>query len=199
MIGTAHILKKRAASPEVGAALVDLINAQEDKTHHVLGDNLSTAIISPGNMDGGMSTIREKSLGCICKAGTSSITEIVPYGGIPEKTGLIIMDGPGFDIDSIAGEVGSGANIMIFTTGRGNPIGCPILPVIKVASNTPLYKAMEDDMDINAGEILEGLSLNALGDKIIDLTKQVILGEKTKAEVNQLDSSIGLLCTTTSF
>jgi altronate dehydratase large subunit len=199
MIGTAHILKKRGVTPEIGQQIEDLINAQEEKTKRVLGDQLSTAIISPGNMDGGMSTIREKSLGCICKAGSSMISEIVPYGGIPKNKGLIIMDGPGYDIESITGEAASGANIMIFTTGRGNPVGFPILPVIKVASNTRLYEAMKDDMDVNAGGLLEGVSLDDLGNKIIDLTKRIINGEKTKAEVNQLDSCIALLSATTSF
>jgi altronate dehydratase large subunit len=199
MIGTAHILKKRTVTPELGDQVEALINAQEEKSQRVLGDQLSKAIISPGNMDGGMSTIREKSLGCICKAGNSLISEIVPYGGIPKGKGLVIMDGPGYDIDSVAGEAASGANIMIFTTGRGNPIGFPILPVIKVSSNTRLYEAMTDDMDINAGEILEGVSLNEMGDKIIEFTKRVVRGEKTKAEINQQDRCIGLLCTTTSF
>jgi altronate dehydratase large subunit len=199
LIGTAHILKNRCYSPEIGQQVEDLINAQEETSKRVLGDQLSKAIVSPGNMDGGITTIREKSLGCICKAGTSVINEIVPYGGIPKNKGLVIMDGPGYDIESITGEAASGANIMIFTTGRGNPLGFPILPVIKVASNTRLYEAMLDDMDINAGELLEGLSLDEMGNKIIDLTKRIINGEKTKAELNQFDTCIGLFCETASF
>jgi altronate dehydratase large subunit len=199
LIGTAHILKNRCTSAEIGQQVENLINAQEETTKRMLGDQLSKAIVSPGNMDGGITTIREKSLGCICKAGASVISEIVPYGGIPKNKGLVIMDGPGYDIESITGEAASGANIMIFTTGRGNPLGFPILPVIKVASNTRLYESMPDDMDINAGELLEGLSLDELGSKIIDLTKRIINGEKTKAELNQFDTCIGLFCETASF
>jgi altronate dehydratase large subunit len=199
MIGTAHILKKRAVNPELGEAVAEMVNAQERKTQEVLGNQLAGAIISPGNMDGGMSTIREKSLGCICKAGTSPISEIVPYGGIPNGKGLVVMDGPGYDFDSIAGEAASGANIIIFSTGRGNPLGFPIVPIIKVASNTKLYDAMPDDMDINAGRLLEGATLRQIGDEMIELTKEVIKGKRSKAEINQHDSCLGLLCTATSF
>ncbi|MCL2391232.1 MAG: UxaA family hydrolase [Oscillospiraceae bacterium] len=199
MIGTAHILKKRAATPELGEAVAEIVNAQERKTQEVLGEKLAGAIISPGNMDGGMSTIREKSLGCICKAGTSPISELVSYGAIPKGKGLIVMDGPGYDVDSIAGEAASGANLIIFSTGRGNPLGFPIVPIIKIASNTKLYDAMPDDMDVNAGRMLEGVTLQQMGDEIIELTKQVIQGKQSKAEINNHDSCLGLLCTTTAF
>jgi len=199
MIGTAHILKRRCVSAELGQQIESMINAQEAKTKRILGEQLANALISPGNMDGGMSTIREKSLGCICKAGSSLINEIVSFGGIPKGKGLVVMDGPGYDIESVAGEAASGANIIIFTTGRGTPFGFPILPVVKVASNTGLFNAMPDDMDFNAGKMLEGLSLDEVGDGIIDFTKRVIRGEKTKAELNQYDSNVGLLCVNTSF
>ncbi|MDR1272533.1 MAG: UxaA family hydrolase, partial [Clostridiales Family XIII bacterium] len=139
MIGTQHILKKRCATPEMGDYLAGVIDQQEADAASILGEGTSKAIISPGNMDGGMSSIREKSLGCICKAGTSTINEVVAYGAEPTRKGLVVMEGPGYDIDSIAGEAASGCNIMIFTTGRGNPVGFPIMPVIKVASNSDLY------------------------------------------------------------
>ena len=199
MIGTAHILKKRGITPEIGQQVEDLINAQEEKNKRILGDQISVATISPGNMEGGMSTIREKSLGCICKGGSSLITEVVPYGAIPNNKGLIIMDGPGFDLESLTGLAASGSNIMIFTTGRGSPAGFPVVPVIKVATNSITYNAMPDDMDINAGKMLEGLSLNELGNDVIDLTKRVIYGEKTKAELNQFDSSLAIYCEHAAF
>jgi altronate dehydratase large subunit len=199
-IGTQAIMRTRCATPEIGDQLVTLIDNQQAEAEKHLGPAAMNAAISPGNMDGGMSTIAEKSLGCICKAGSSPVQEVVPYGTVPTRKGLIVMDGPGYDFDSVAGEASSGCNIMIFTTGRGNPLGFPVMPVIKVASNTALYHAMPDDMDANAGRMLdEGLTLQQMGGELIELTKRIIAGEKTKAELNQHDDCIGIECYAQSF
>ena len=190
MIGTSHILERRACSPEVAGKIARMISDAEQLTRDLLGP-LAPYVISPGNMDGGMSSIREKSLGCIAKGGTRPITQVVDYAEIPSQKGVVLMDAPGYDTESMAGVAAGGAQLMIFTTGRGNPIGFPIVPVIKVASTSALCQAMEDDMDINAGTILEGKCLEDVGGEIIELVRKVVNGEQTKAEINEQD---GILC-----
>ena len=190
MIGTAHILSRRAADVEVGAQIEEIIGRQEQKCADVLGP-MAELVISPGNMDGGMSNIREKALGCIVKAGTRPIQEVIGYAEKPTRRGVVIMDGPGYDTDSLTGMAAAGAQAMIFTTVRGNPIRFPMVPVIKVISTTQAYRRLEDDMDVNAGTVLEGQSLEQVGDQISDVLWRVANGEPTKAEINQQD---GILC-----
>jgi altronate dehydratase large subunit len=190
MIGTSHILAKRAESPEVASEIHRVITEAEKRVDDILGP-LASLVIAPGNMDGGMSSIREKSLGCIIKGGSRAINEVIDYGAVPTKRGLIIMDGPGYDMESLAGLGATGAQLIIFTTGRGNPAGFPIVPVIKVASTSRLYLRMEDDMDINAGVVLEGKHLEDVAQEIIGLAKEVAKGRQTKAEVNDQG---GIVC-----
>jgi altronate dehydratase large subunit len=186
MIGTAHVLTRRAKNEQVARQIEEMIDRAEKLTKDVMG-NLSSVVISPGNMDGGMSTIAEKSMGCIVKGGTTAINQVVDYGEIPTEKGLILQDGPGYDGDSMAGLAASGSQLMFFSTGRGTPAGFPALPVIKVASNSRIYQAMNDDMDINAGSLVEGKPLGELRADMIDLMIRVIKGEKTKAEANGMD------------
>jgi len=186
MIGTAHVLAQRAKNEQVAGQIEEMIDRAERLTRELMGD-LASQVISPGNMDGGMSTIAEKSMGCIFKGGTTTINQVVDYGEVPTEKGLILQDGPGYDGDSIAGLVASGSQLMFFSTGRGSPAGCPALPVIKVASNTRIYEAMKDDMDVNAGSLVEGKPLEGLRAEMIDLMIRVINGEETKAEVNGMD------------
>jgi len=186
MIGTAHVLARRAKNVEVAKQIEQMIGRAEKLTQEVMG-NLASVVISPGNMDGGMSTIAEKSMGCIFKGGTTTINQVVDYGEVPSEHGLILQDGPGYDGDSMAGLAASGSQLMFFSTGRGTPAGFPVLPVIKVASNTRIYEAMRDDMDVNAGSLVEGQPLNRLRAEMVDLMIRVINGEKTKAEVNGMD------------
>ena len=190
MIGTAHILSRRAANVEVGAQIEEIVGLQEQKCVDVLGP-MAELVISPGNMDGGMSNIREKALGCIVKAGTRPIQEVIGYAEKPTRRGVVIMNGPGYDTDSLTGMAAAGAQVMIFTTGRGNPIGFPMVPVMKVISTTQAFQRLEDDMDVNAGVVLEGQSLEQVGDQISDVLLRVANGEPTKAEINQQD---GILC-----
>jgi altronate dehydratase large subunit len=144
-------------------------------------------VISPGNIEGGLSNIMEKSMGCIIKAGTTPLMEVSDYAVAPSKKGFVIMDTPGSDIFSITGMAAGGAQVMIFTTGRGTPVGFPIMPLIKVASNSELYTAMEDDMDVNAGRLLEGMAMKAATEEFIGLFTRVVEGQQTKAEINLQD------------
>ena len=185
MIGTAHVLSRRAQNAQVGRKIENMIERAETLTSEIMGE-LASLVISPGNMDGGMSTIAEKSMGCIFKGGTTPISQVVDYGEAPSEKGLILQDGPGYDGDSMAGLAASGSQIMFFSTGRGTPAGFPILPVIKVASNSRIFQAMPDDMDINAGSLVEGRPIASLRDEMVDLMVRVINGEKSKAEANEM-------------
>ena len=185
MIGTSHILKKRCADPELGAKLEKLILDHEQHVRTSLGE-LAGLVIAPGNMDGGLSSITEKSLGCNAKSGTTAINELVDYGTVPTKKGLIIMNAPGYDIDCMAGMASAGAQIIVFTTGRGTPAGFPSVPVIKVSSNSNIYRNMVGDIDINAGSILdEGTTIKDVGREIFELCLKVAGGEATRAEINR--------------
>ncbi len=186
MIGTTHVLTRRAKNEKVAKNIVEMIDQAEQRAKDIMGP-LAGLVLSPGNMDGGMSTIAEKSMGCIHKGGTTSINEVVDYGEWPTEKGLILQDGPGYDGDSMTGLAASGSQIMFFSTGRGTPAGFPCVPVIKVASNSPLYWAMADDMDINAGSLIEGKPREGLLDEMIDLMVRTINGEETKAEANGMD------------
>ena len=198
MIGTSHILERRAGNAEVAGKIAKMVADAEKLTHDLLGP-LAPYVISPGNMDGGMTSIREKSLGCIAKAGSRTITEVVDYGKAPAQKGVVLMDGPGYDLESMTGVAAAGCQMMIFTTGRGNPIGHPIVPVLKVASTSKLYRHMEDDMDVNAGVILEGATMRHVGDQIIEKVLAVLSGEPTKAELNQQEGIICLYTLTPAF
>ena len=185
MIGTAHILKRRGATIEVGEQVERLVNEHEKKVREELGDRAGM-VIAPGNIEGGLSSITEKSLGCITKAGSTPINEVVGYAERPTKRGLVIMDTPGYDIDSMAGMVGGGAQMIIFTTGRGSVAGFPAVPVIKVASNAEMFRNMPGDMDVNAGTIADGdKTLDEVGQEIFDLVLRTAGGQKTCAEVNR--------------
>jgi altronate dehydratase large subunit len=186
MIGTTHVLARRAKNEEVAKKIEVMINQAEQRAKDIMGP-LASWVISPGNMDGGMSTIAEKSMGCIFKGGSTTINQVVDYGEWPTEKGLILQDGPGYDGDSMSGLAASGSQVMFFSTGRGTPAGFPAMPVIKVASNSRIYKAMIDDMDINAGRLVEGKPIEELREEMIDCLVRVINGEKTKAEANGME------------
>jgi altronate dehydratase large subunit len=198
LIGTAHILARRAVNEETAARLKEIIGSQEKKAQQVLGPMAKLAI-SPGNQDGGMSCIREKALGCIAKAGTRPIVQVTDYGEVPTQNGVVVMDGPGYDVESITGLAAAGAQMIIFSTGRGTPIGFPIVPVIKLVSTSQVYHKIKDDVDINAGIVLEGGSLEDVGGAVLDLIGRVLNGEKTRAEVNGQNGILCLYTQTTSF
>jgi altronate dehydratase large subunit len=190
LIGTSHILMRRAKNEQVAERIKTIITAADRRNQLTMGDGAAFAI-TPGNMAGGMTTIREKSLGCVVKGGTTRVNQVVEYAEIPSEKGLVIMDGPGYDTDSLAGLAASGAQIILFSTGRGNPIGFPFVPVIKIATTTHLFAQMQDDMDLNAGTILEGESIASVGERMRAVLLQTIEGTPTKAEMNRQD---GILC-----
>lgn len=185
MIGTAHILERRGATPRIGERVAHLVNNHERHVRDSLGD-LAGMVIAPGNIEGGLSSITEKSLGCIMKGGTTPIRDVVEYAVRSSERGLIIMDTPGYDIDSMAGIAAAGAQVMVFTTGRGSTAGFPAVPVVKVSSNSRIYRNMPGDMDINAGAIIdEGKTVDEVGREIFDLVLEVAEGATTCAEKNR--------------
>jgi altronate dehydratase large subunit len=185
MIGTAHILRRRCPDQQLGEEVAKLIIDHEKHVRQSLGE-LAGLVIAPGNIDGGLSSIVEKSLGCIAKGGSLPIQELVEYGNKPSRKGLVIMNSPGYDIDCMAGMASGGAQIIIFTTGRGTPAGFPAVPVIKVSSNTTTFTNMTGDIDINAGTILgESKTIAEVGRDIYDLVLRVSGGQPTCAEINK--------------
>jgi len=185
MLGTLHLLQARAADSDVAEDIRTMISSREAAIRRALGDKAHLAI-APGNMDGGLSSIMEKSLGCINKGGSSSIRQVVEYAEQPSRKGLVLMDTPGYDIESLGGLVAGGAQLIIFTSGRGTPVGTPVASTIKVASNSDLWRRMEDDMDLNAGQVADGSrTLKEMGMELIDLVVEVLGGKLAKAEENQ--------------
>ncbi len=178
--GGEHTLTRRAISREVGEKLVERIKWWEwyTKTFNMTIDNNP----SPGNKKGGLTTIYEKSLGAIAKGGSTALKQVYRYAEPVTEKGFVIMDTPGFDPASVTGLVAGGANIIVFTTGRGSCFGCKPVPTIKVATNTPMYERMIDDMDINAGRIIDGASVEEVGREIFEKIVSVASGEKTKSE-----------------
>jgi altronate hydrolase len=138
---------------------------------------------SPGNKAGGLTTILEKSLGAVAKAGTSPLKDVIQYAEPVTKHGLVFMDSPGFDPCSATGQVASGATMIAFTTGRGSAYGCKPSPSIKLATNSEVYKKMPDDMDLNCGTIATGESTVAeKGAEILNYMLDVASGKKSKSE-----------------
>jgi altronate dehydratase large subunit len=183
IIGAEHLLAQRAASPEVSNKIFEIVNRRESYLRGV-GEDLRSGQPSPGNKAGGLSTIEEKSLGCIHKGGTRPIMEILDYASDTKKKGLVIMDTPGYDVLSVTAKVAGGCQLIIFTTGRGNPIGNPIAPVVKVTANKDTFKKMEDNIDLDFSEVLEGVrSIEEVGNEVLEEIVRIANGKRTKAEV----------------
>jgi altronate hydrolase len=178
--GAEHLLTRRAVSVEIADKLLERIQwwLWHTGLYGVEIDNNP----SVGNKEGGLTTIAEKSLGAVAKAGSTAMTEVYQYAEPIRKKGFVVMDTPGFDPPSVTGLVAGGCNMMVFTTGRGSCFGLKPCPTIKVASNTPMYERMVDDMDINAGEILHGRPVEEVGREIFEKILSVASGEKTKSE-----------------
>ncbi|HEX4568861.1 MAG TPA: UxaA family hydrolase, partial [Dongiaceae bacterium] len=180
--GAEHMLLGRAVSDEVGHKLLDLLRWWEDyaaKDGESLDNNPS-----PGNKAGGLTTILEKSLGAAAKGGNSNLVEVYRYAEPVTKQGFVFMDTPGYDPVSVTGQVAGGANMICFTTGRGSCFGCKPAPSLKLATNTPMYNRMAEDMDINCGEILDGAaSVEEMGERIFRLILATASGERSKSEL----------------
>ena len=180
--GAEHLLTRRAVSRRVGEKLVERIKWWEWYTA-LFGAEINNNP-SPGNKDGGLTTIYEKSLGAIAKGGSTALVDVVSYAEPVQSKGFVVMDTPGYDPVSMTGIVAGGANVLVFTTGRGSVFGCKPAPSIKVATNSPMYHHMIDDMDINAGVILEGTPVATVGLHIFEEILAVASGKKTKSELN---------------
>jgi altronate hydrolase len=180
--GAEHLLTRRAVSKPVGEKLVERIKWWEWYTG-IFGVEINNNP-SVGNKEGGLTTIYEKSLGAIAKAGSTAMVDVVHYAEPVTAKGMVVMDTPGYDPVSMTGIVAGGANVLVFTTGRGSVFGCKPAPSIKVATNSPLYNHMLGDMDINAGRVLEGVPVEEIGREIFEKILSVASGEKTKSEIN---------------
>ena len=179
--GAEHMLLGRAVSQEVGHKLLDLLRWWEiyaEKNAESLDNNPS-----PGNKAGGLTTILEKSLGAAAKGGRSDLVDVYKYAEPITKRGFVFMDTPGYDPVSVTGQVAGGANMICFTTGRGSCFGCKPAPSLKLATNTPMYTRMADDMDINCGAILDGgASVEEMGRQIFELILKTASGQRSRSE-----------------
>ncbi len=180
--GAEHLLTRRAVSRAVGEKLVERIKWWEWYAG-IFGAEINNNP-SVGNKEGGLTTIYEKSLGAIAKGGSTALTDVVHYAEPVRAKGFVVMDTPGYDPVSMTGIVAGGANVLVFTTGRGSVFGCKPAPSIKVATNTPMYEHMIDDMDIDAGVILNGTPVEEVGRRIFEEILEVASGKKTKSEIN---------------
>ena len=178
--GAEHLLTRRAATREVGEKLVDIIRWWEDYTKRNLMEMNNNP--SPGNKLGGLTTILEKSLGAAAKGGTTTLTAVYNYADPVTAKGFVFMDTPGYDPVSATGQVAGGANVLAFTTGRGSAYGCKPTPSFKLATNTYIYEQMKDDMDLNCGDVLDGVSIEDKGRQIFKLMLKVASGQKTRSE-----------------
>jgi altronate hydrolase len=182
--GAEHLLTRRAVSREVGEKLVALMRWWEWYAG-VWGASID-ANPSPGNKEGGLSTIYEKSLGALAKAGSTPLVEVYKFAERIDKKGLTFMDTPGHDPVSITGLGAGGCNLLVFTTGRGSCLGFKPAPVFKIATNTPMYTRMEEDMDLDAGVILNGVPVADVGRQIFEELIAVAGGKQTKSEAQGL-------------
>jgi len=178
--GGEHLLTRRAQNQGVGEHLVEMIHWWEKYTA-LFGASIDNNP-APGNKLGGLTTIYEKSLGAIAKAGTTPLNQVVAYAERVTERGFVHMDTPGYDPVSVTGQVAGGCNIVVFTTGRGSAFGFKPAPSIKIATNSTLFANQEPDMDINAGKVLDGVSLNEVGNEIFERILAVASGEQSKSE-----------------
>ena len=179
--GAEHLLTRRAVNREVGEKLVERIRWWEDYCKRNGGEMNNNP--SPGNKAGGLTTILEKSLGAAAKGGVTNLCGVYNYAERIDTRGFVFMDSPGYDPCSITGQVASGSNIVTFTTGRGSCYGCKPAPSLKLATNTSMFNHMEEDMDINCGEVLdEDLSIEEMGERIFEKIIKTASGEPTKSE-----------------
>jgi altronate hydrolase len=180
LFGAEHLLLSRAKTPEVATALRTKIAwwVNYAQRYGIELDNNP----SPGNKQGGLTTVLEKSLGAVAKGGQSTLHDVIEYAQATRERGLVFMDSPGFDPCSATGQVASGANLLLFSTGRGSCFGCKPSPSIKLSSNTEMYLRMSEDMDLDCGRIVTGTAVSAIGRDIFDLVLAVASGQKTKSE-----------------
>ena len=182
-IGAEHILARRAATPEVHERIFEIVHRYE-KALQLVGEEVREGNPSPGNKAGGITTLEEKSLGCIHKGGHSPVNALYDYAKqVAPKQGLVIMDTPGNDPSSVAAMVAGGAQVVVFSSGRGTPTGNPIAPVIKITGNKLTFAKMEDNIDLDASPLIYGeKTLEELGDDLLKMVVETASGKQTKAE-----------------
>jgi len=189
-IGAEHLLARRAVTPEVGDQITWFVRRYEERFLE-RGVDMRGTNPTKGNIQGGLTTIEEKSLGAISKGGSETIQEIYEYGERPTKGGLTIVDGPGFDAPSLTAMAAAGATVMFFSTGRGTPLGSPFVPVIKVTANGVTYEKMKDNIDFYVN-LAEKDHMADIGAKLYAEALQVASGKQTKAEILGQDRDNGL-------
>ena len=181
-IGGEHVVAKRAATPKIHNEIIEVCRAYEEHLK-AAGQDCRAGQPTPGNKAGGLSTLDEKSLGCIRKGGTRPIVEVLEQGARPTKHGAVVMDTAGYDISSVTSMVAGGCQVVIFTTGRGTPTGNAIVPVLKVTANERTYKCMEDNMDVDLSPIVRGeKTYQEMGRELLHIIHEVANGRLTKAE-----------------
>lgn len=183
LLGAEHILVERSASPEVAQRLLSTV-AECERFLKATGEDFMGKQPAPGNVRGGITTVEEKALGDVLKGGSTPVVDVLTYGQRPTRAGLSFMDTPGNDPCSVTGLVAAGSQIVVFTTGRGNPMGNAIAPVIKVTGNAHTFAMMGDDIDIDASTIISGReSVAQVGRRIYEFCLRVASGERTAAEI----------------
>ncbi len=179
--GAEHLLTRRAVSREVGEKLIERIKWWEDYTARNRGEMNNNP--SPGNKAGGLTTILEKSLGAVAKGGTTNLVDVFEYAQPVTSKGFVFMDTPGYDPVSATGQVAGGANMIVFTTGRGSAYGCAPSPSLKLSTNSELWQRQEEDIDINCGEITDGAAtVESVGERIFEMILATASGQKSKSE-----------------
>ena len=181
--GAEHLLIKRAKNDDIAKKLQHQIKWWKNYT--LINEGSLDNNPSPGNKKGGLTTILEKSLGAVSKSGTSLMQDVLSYAEPLKKKGFNFMDSPGFDPVSVTGQVASGCNVICFTTGRGSCFGFKPTPSLKIATNTNMFNKLEDDMDINAGVIMDGeADVKEIGEIIFNNILETASGKLTKSEIN---------------
>ena len=195
-IGAEHILARRAANKEVHDRIYEITTRFENHFHAV-GEDVRAGNPSPGNKAGGITTLEEKSLGCIHKGGHSTINAVYDYAKqVKSKQGLVIMDTPGNDPASVAAMVAGGAQVVVFSSGRGSPVGHPIAPVVKVTGNKITFANMEDNIDFCAAPLIYGeKTVEQLGTDLLNMVVETACGKQTKAEaLGFVETAIARIC-----
>ena len=183
-IGAEHLLAKHVKNPEIGQKIINLVERMENRAKSV-GADIRGGQPTGGNIKGGLTTIEEKSLGAIAKAGNAPIQAVYEYGEIPQKKGLVVMDSPGREPEILTGLAACGCNVIAFTTGLGAPQGFPFVPVIKITGNHNTWEKLQDHMDLNVSGIMQGTeTLPAAGKGIYNDIIEVASGKLTKAEIS---------------
>ena len=181
-MGAEHLLTRRAIDELTGRKVIDVVEWYLNYLRRFGGgwdDNPS-----PGNKAGGITNVTEKSLGAVAKGGTTALAGVFAYAERVNKNGFVLMNTPGYDPISLTGIAAGGANLICFTTGRGSGIGFPVVPVVKISSNSRIARAMEDNIDINAGTVVDGKeTIQDVGQRIFNMLRRVASGERTKSEI----------------